>query len=80
MKALNKEVVSIALHEDHLYQMNFIKMHEADATNLAQSWKKNDALELSHHELGHLNVKSLHAFQNTVNDMDMAKNCVLHLY
>ena len=48
-----------------------MKVHELEATNLVQSPMEDDALELWHHYLGHLNVKSARSLQNMMSGMNL---------
>ena len=42
------EVISIGLCKETLYEINFTKMHEADAINLEQLWNDDGAFESRH--------------------------------
>ena len=55
----NSEAVVIALREDILYKINFMKVHESDVAKLVQSPLEYDALKLWHRRLGHLSVKDV---------------------
>ena len=48
VKFCNSEVIAIALHERSLYKINFVKVHEADTTNLVQSRTRDDVFEFWH--------------------------------
>ena len=62
----NSEAVVIAIREDILYKINFVKVHELDVANLVQSPSEYDALKLWHRRLGHLSMKDVHTLQNIV--------------
>ena len=44
-----------------------------EVTNLVQSPMEDDALELWHHNLGHLNLKSVHSLQNMMSGINLGK-------
>ena len=73
VKYCNGEAVRIAPRECSMYEINFVKVHKTEATNLVQSPTKNDMLELWHRRLGHLNVKGIHILQNMVSGMNFGK-------
>ena len=73
VKFCDGEAIAIALRECNLYEINFVKMHEAETTNLVQYPTGDGALELQHYCLGHLNVKGVHTLQNMVSDMNTSK-------
>ena len=64
VKSCNGEAIAIAIAiascERNLYVINFVKVHEPEAANLMQFPMGDDALELWHGCLGHLNVKGVH--------------------
>lgn len=66
-------MIVMGLRKNNLYEMNFTKVHGTDALNLTQSLKKDGACELGHRRIGHLAVKSVHAFKSLVNDMNLGK-------
>lgn len=45
-------VISMGLLNDNLYEMNFKKVHNRDAVDLVQSWKKDNAFEFGITGLG----------------------------
>ena len=57
-KTCNGRYIAIAPYEGTLYVINFTKVYRA--TNLVQSLKKDDALELWHRRLAHWNMKGVH--------------------
>lgn len=59
VSALSGEFVVRASHEGNLYQITFSKMHVIDEVNVAQSSSNQEALELWHRQIGHLNVKGV---------------------
>ena len=73
VKSCNGEAIAIAPRKRNLYEINFVKVHEAEATNLVQSPTGDGALELWHRCLGHLNVKGVHTLQNMVSGMNLGK-------
>ncbi len=52
-------------------RMTFTKVCEMHVANLAQTSTIDDALELWHRRLGHLNIKGVHALQNMVSGMNL---------
>lgn len=59
----NGEMIVMKLCKCTLYEMNFIKVHGADAAILIHSLEENDACELGYRRLGHINVKSVYSLQ-----------------
>ena len=48
MRGPDGEVIVMELQEGNLYEINFTKMHEVDAADLIQLWKKDGVLELQY--------------------------------
>jgi hypothetical protein len=71
VRAFDGEVIAIALREGNLYQMTFTKVCEMHVANLAQTSTIDGALEFWHRRFGHLNIKGVHALQNTVSGMNL---------
>ena len=67
------EVISIRLHNGNLYEMNFKNVHIADAVDLVQSWRKDNAFEFWNCRLGHLNVKCVNTLKNIMSGMNLSK-------
>lgn len=57
----NSDLVAITKCEENLYQMTFIEACGADATNFVFSRAEGDLVELWHHRLGHLGMRSVYA-------------------
>ena len=69
----NGDTVAIARREDNLYQMTFTEVHGAHSANSEHSRAGGDSVELWHHRLGHLDVRSIYALQNMVKGMNVGK-------
>ena len=63
----------MGLSVSELYKINYTMVHEVDAVDLVQLWERDGVLELQHHRLGHLNVKSVRALQSIVNGINPGK-------
>lgn len=72
-KYCNSEAIAIAPCERNLYKTNFVKMHEAKATNYVQSPTEDDTLELWHRSLIQLNVKGVRTLQKIISDTNIGK-------
>ena len=73
VRGANGEVVAIARREGNLYLMTFKELHGAHSTNLENSRAGGDSVELWHHRLGHLDVRSIYALQSMVKGINLGK-------
>lgn len=73
MGGANSDVVAIAQCEGNLLQMTFTKVCGVDAANFVRSCVGGSPVELWHHWLGHLNVRSVYALQSMVREMNLGK-------
>jgi len=73
VKGSDGEAIAVAPREGNLYQMNFAKVHGADAAHLVQSPTGDGGLELWHRRLGHLNEKGVRMLQSMVSGMNLGK-------
>ena len=62
----NGNMIAIAWCKGNLYQMTFTKVCGANATNFVRSRVGGGLVELWHHRLGHLDVRSNFALQSIV--------------
>lgn len=53
--------------------MTFTEVCGVDATNFVRSHAKGSSAELWHCQFGHVNVKSVYAFQSIVRDMNLGE-------
>ena len=80
MRGPDGEVIAMDLHKGNLHEINFTKVHEADAANFAQSSKKDGPFELVHCQFEQVNVKGTHALRIIVSAMNLGKNIVPHFH
>ena len=73
VKFCNGKAIAIAPRERNLYEINFVKVHEAEAANLVQFPTGDDTLEVWYNRLGHLNLKGVYPLQNMVINMIIGK-------
>ena len=70
MNALENIVMMNLLRLHHvnsiLWEISFVKVHAAEATNLVQSLTVHDAFKIWHRQIDHLNVNDVHILQNMV--------------
>jgi hypothetical protein len=66
-------VVAIAQREENLYLMTFKEVCEANSADFVHSCVGGDSVELWHHRLGHLNVRSIYALQSMVKGIILGK-------
>ena len=71
VKICDCEAIVIALREHKLYEINFVKLHKEEATNLVQALTRDGAFRLWLYQLGHLNVKGDLILQNMVSDTNL---------
>ena len=64
VKSCDGEAIVVAPHEQNLYIINFVKVHEKEAANLVQSLMGDGVVDLWYCRLVHLNVNSVHTIQN----------------
>ena len=56
-----------------MYEINIVKVHEAEAAYLVQSLTEDNTVKLWHRCLGHLNMKGVYTLQNMVSGMNLGK-------
>ena len=60
VKSCDVKAITIVPCERNLYEINFMKVHEAETINLVQSPTGDDMLKIWHCPFCHLNVKGVH--------------------
>ena len=69
----NGDVVAKTQCKGNLYQMTFMKVCGAYSADFVHSRGRDNSIELWHHQLGHLFVRSIYAPQNMVKDINLGK-------
>ena len=62
----NGDTVAIAPRKGNLYHMTFKEIHGAHSANSEHSCAGGDSVEVWHHRLGHLDVRSIYGLQSMV--------------
>jgi hypothetical protein len=69
----NGGVMAIVHREENLYLMTFKEVLGAHSADVEHSSVGGDSVELWHHRLGHLDVRSIHALQMMVKGINLGK-------
>ena len=73
VRAAHIKMLATTSREGNLYQVVCKKVNVVEVATLAHSSPNDESLELWHRRLGHLNVKSVKAFQTMVSGMNLGK-------
>ena len=73
MGGANGGVMARAHREENLYLMTFNEVFGAHSADVVHSSVGGDSVELWHHRLGHLDVRSIYALQTMVKNINLGK-------
>ena len=73
VEGANGDVVAIARREGSLYEMCFKEVCGANSGDFVHLRGEGDSVEVWHHRLGHLDVRSIYALQSMVKGINLGK-------